>query len=68
MNILEQFEELGNRASFHFADDSGREFDSGFARQREAEALFVQHPELREEMTKIARKFLWTLKVDKVVG
>jgi hypothetical protein len=39
----------------------------GYARQREAEALFIQHPELREEMTAISKRFLWTLKVDNLV-
>jgi len=67
MNVLEQFEQLGYRASFHFADDSGRGWDMGYARQREAEALFIQHPELREEMTAISKRFLWTLKVDSLV-
>jgi len=59
--ILAKFEELGNRASFHYADDSCKEWDLARNIRDEAEALFIQHPELREEMLKISKGFLWTL-------
>jgi|LakMenE18May11ns_1017448.scaffolds.fasta_scaffold7886793_2 hypothetical protein len=61
MNTLAKFEELGNRASFHYADDSCKEWDLARDCKDQAEELFVQHPELREEMIKISKGFLWTL-------
>ena len=66
--ILDKFKDLGNSASFHFADDSGREWDRAWDQQRAAEALFVQNPELRDEMIAIARGFLWTLDVKKLLN
>ena len=65
--VLDQFQELGLSASFHFADDSGRAWDSAQRDKRAAEALFIQHPELRDEMIAMARKFLWTLDVKKLL-
>jgi len=67
MHILKEFTDLGNSASYHFADDSGKEWDAAYAAQHKAESLFIQHPELRDEMIAIAKKFLWTLDVDKLV-
>jgi hypothetical protein len=65
-DILKQFEDLGCRASFHFADDSGKEFSTGWDKQRQAEALFINNPELRDEMITIAKKFLWTLQPERL--
>lgn len=63
-NIIEQFDKLGGDASCHFADDTGREWGKGYAKQREAMALFWAHPELQEQMREKARRFLWSLKME----
>ena len=68
MSVLENFKKLGQLASYHFADDSGKEWDLGYKNQREAEALFIENPELREEMIQIAKGFLWTLNPDELAG
>lgn len=59
--IIEQFNLAGRKASYHYADDSCREW--GLARKREEEALaiFDAHPELQEEMREVALGFLWSL-------
>ena len=62
LELLSKFESLGLSASFHFADDSGKEW--GIARKEagEAIALYKQHPELQERMMGLSKQFLWSLK------
>lgn len=67
-DVLQQFEDLGNTASFHFADDSGREWDAAWKAKRAAELLFQQHPDLQDEMITIAKRFLWTLDAEKLLN
>ena len=59
--ILKQFEKHGNNASYHFADDSTKEW--GLAREEEAAALklFDENEELQPAMRKISAGFLWSL-------
>lgn len=67
-DVLQQFKDLGQSASFHFADDSGKEWDLAWRDQRAAELLFQQHPDLQAEMVAIAKGFLWTLNVEKLLN
>lgn len=64
-SILTEFNELGRLASFHYADDSGREWTQADAAKRQALALFDAHPELQAEMREIAKPFLWSLGMER---
>lgn len=59
--ILDEFDTLGRSASFHFADDTGREWHQGNMDKASAMALYRAHPEGREQMKVIAKEFLWSL-------
>jgi hypothetical protein len=63
--ILNAFKELGNRASFHFADDSGSEWNNGYEYQNQALEWFDSCPELQPKMREIAKKFLWSLNISR---
>ena len=58
--VVSKFRELANTASYHFADDSGREWQSGYAAQRQAEELFAQYPEFQEDLRQAAKSYLWS--------
>lgn len=64
--LLEQFQRLGERASYHLADDtSSGEWRIGYGLQRQAVAIYNEHPELHEQMLAIAReRFIWRLPDD----
>ena len=59
--VLKLFTKFGMDASYHFADDSCKEWYLGYSDQTEALNLYNTFPELHEEMRKIANKFLWVL-------
>lgn len=61
--IIEQFDALGRSASYHYADDSGKEFHAGADKEKEAMALYHAHPELEAEFRAKAFKFLWSLDI-----
>jgi hypothetical protein len=61
LQVLAEFQELGQRASFHLADDTGDEWPQGYSLQAKAVKLFDAHPELQRDMRKIATDFLWSL-------
>jgi hypothetical protein len=61
-DILEEFERAGRTASFHYADDSGQEWNHGDAALKDALKLFDKHPQLHDKMRLIALSFLWSLK------
>jgi hypothetical protein len=61
MSARERFKELGEKASHHFADESGKEWGLGFAAERAAIRIFDAHPELEDDFRKIASEFLWNL-------
>ena len=59
---LQKFFELGRTASFHFADDSGKELQLAYNAERAARALYeAASPSLRIDMRDVARQFLWSL-------
>ncbi len=56
---IEQFKKHGNQASYHYADDSCREWGLADAEKRKALAVFDANPDEREQMRAVARGFLW---------
>ena len=64
-SLIELFDELGSKASYHFADDSGREWEQGTTLKRYALKLFDACPELQSEMREKAKEFLWSLQRDR---
>lgn len=61
MTPVEQFDYIGRTASYHYADDSGREWNEGDKLKREAIELFKSNPELQTQMREVAKGFLWSL-------
>ena len=61
IEIVKLFKDLGNRASFHYADDSCEEW--GIARKCETQALnlFDNNEHLQDEMREVAKGFLWRM-------
>ena len=57
-STLELFEQAGKDASYFFA---GPDYRSGYAFEREARRIFNETPELEDQMTEIAKNFLWKL-------
>lgn len=53
------FKKLGDDASYHYADDSTREWRKATRLVHEALEVFDAHPELQPKMRKVARGFLW---------
>lgn len=59
MNALEQFKQHGNQASYHYADDSCKEWRLADAEKAKALAVFDANPSDQEQMRAVARGFLW---------
>ncbi|HLF12078.1 MAG TPA: hypothetical protein VJA26_12765 [Gammaproteobacteria bacterium] len=59
--IVEAFKNLGNTASYHYADDSTKEWNLGHKAEDEALAIFDANPNLETELRSVARGFLWSL-------
>lgn len=58
--ILAEFDSLGGTASFHYADDSGKEWGQGDILKAQALKLVLAHPELRDRFLKVGQRFLWS--------
>ena len=58
--ILSSFEQHGKHASYHYADDSGKEWHLGALERDKALAIWRTHKYLTEEMKVIAKGFLWS--------
>lgn len=59
MDPLEAFKRLARSASYHFADDSGGEWQLGYREKTRALAVFDQHPEFQDKMREAAQGELW---------
>lgn len=60
---LAKFIDLGLKASYHYADDSGSEWGLGRAAQNQAEALYAEASATEKlVMAKESKQFLWALK------
>jgi len=66
-NILEEFKKYGYKASYHYADDSAKEWGLGRQQKELALALFDENEELHDEMRKISKDFLWSLKAERPI-
>ncbi len=64
-SIIDLFKEFGNKASYHFADDSTGEWGLAQAAKDQALKLFDDNPGLQSKMREIAKDFLWSLKRDR---
>ena len=64
---LIKFKKRARQASFHYADDSCREW--GLAKQDKDSALklFDDNPELQDEMREIAKDELWSLSSERPI-
>ena len=62
MDTLERFKELGEKASYHYADDSGKEWSLGNKAKLECLEIYDANPDLHNTMRAIAKGFLWSLK------
>ena len=60
-DIVKTFDYLGRTASYHYADDSGSEWNLGDIAKDAAIVLFKNNPELQPEMREVAKGFLWSL-------
>lgn len=56
---IEQFKKHGDKASYHYADDSCREWGLADKEKANAIAVFDSNPSEQEEMRRVARGFLW---------
>ena len=61
-DVIKEFQRLANSASFHYADDSGREWPLGKADENEAMRLYHGYPHLQSEMDCIGNMQLWNFK------
>ena len=59
MDAVEQFKTHGMSASYHYADDSGKEWNLGDAEKAKALAVFDENPDHQAEMREVAKGFLW---------
>jgi hypothetical protein len=59
--IVEQFKKHGLDASFHYADDTTKEWYLGDRDKEKALKLYYDNPELRAEMMEVSKGFLWSL-------
>jgi hypothetical protein len=60
-DVLKRFKDLGRKASYHYADDTGTEWGEAKRLENEARQLFADNPDLQDELEAIAKGFLWRL-------
>jgi hypothetical protein len=56
---VEEFYKEGMQASYHYADDSGREWATAGVCQDAALRIWKAHPELEERLLEVSKQFLW---------
>ena len=66
MNALEEFTKHSNSASYHYADDSGKEWNLADTAKRKALEIFDANPELHDEIRKVVS--LWSLNMARPIG
>lgn len=59
--ILEQFKKAGLDASFHYADDTGKEWHLAYPLVEKCMKLAKEYPELHTEMAEIAKHFIFLM-------
>ena len=60
-DILERFKKHARDASYHYADDSTKEWGLGDREKRQALELFDANPDLQPAMRDAAARELWSL-------
>ena len=67
-SIVDVFRYVGDKASYHYADETTKEW--GLARKMEKIALMIFDacPEHRATMREVAKGFLWSLKTQRPLG
>ena len=63
--IINEFAHEGMTASYHYADDTGKEWKYGDACKERALALAKAHPELLSRFREISKKFLWAMECER---
>jgi hypothetical protein len=63
--MLELFRYLGNKASYHYADDTGHEWSHANTIKKYALRIFDACPDMHDKMRDIAKGFLWSLKSER---
>lgn len=61
--ILDEFQKHGMNASYHYADDSGKEWQLGSVEADKCRAMVLKHPELADKFRNIARHFLFSMEI-----
>lgn len=56
-----EFKRLGGVASYHYADDSTKEWGEGDKAMKSALKIFDEHPEFQWKFRELAKGFLWSL-------
>jgi len=64
-NIIDVFKYVGNKASYHYADDSTKEWGTAREMQKIALKIFDACPEYQNEMRRVSKDFLWSLGVER---
>ena len=59
--ILEELKKCGMDASYHYADDTGKEWKFAYSLVDKCIKLVKEHPELHEEMKEIAKHFIFSM-------
>ena len=59
--ILEEFKKAGLDASFHYADDTGKEWHFAYPLVEKCMKLAKEHIELHTEMAEIAKHFIFSM-------
>ena len=63
--ILENFKTYGMDASFHYADDTGKEWHLAYPLVEKCMKLAKEHTELHTEMAEIAKNFIFLMSFKK---
>lgn len=59
--ILEEFKKAGLDASYHYADDTGKEWHFAYPLVSKCMKLAKEYPELHTEMAEIANHFIFLM-------
>ena len=61
--LLEEFEQAGRDASYHYADDSGAEWKFAYPLVDKCMKLAKEHPELHPQMREISKRFIFDMTI-----
>ena len=65
MTPLCEFDFAGMQASFHYADDTGAEWNKADEFKQRAIELFDENPDLQPQMREASKNFLWSLSMER---